>query len=489
MSSIQSVKQARIKKLENIRKKGIDPYPAKANRTHTCEETIEQFKELFDSGKELFLVGRLRTVRRHGGSTFAHIEDGSARLQIYLKKDELGEEKYKFFQDNFDIGDFIEVKGVLFLTKKGEKTLLVKDYRILTKSLAPLPEKWHGLKDVEERFRKRYLDLMFNSEVREKFEIRARMNQYLRDFLNKHSFIEVQTPTLQPLYGGASARPFKTKINALDMTLFLRIAPELYLKRLLVGGFERVFEFTTNFRNEGMDRDHNPEFSGLEFYAAYQDYNWAMDFIEEMFESLVKEIFSKTAINYQEEIIDFKKPYQRFSFKSLLKKHTGLDFDQADEKDFREKAKELDLVIEKQVSKEGLADELFKKAIKPKLVRPTFITDYPANLLPLAKQSKDKGYVEAFQFYAGGLELIKAFSELNDPIDQKKRFEAQEKMRAKGDEEAQRMDKDFIEALEYGMPPAAGIGIGLDRLAILLTNSNSIREVILFPLMKPREKS
>jgi lysyl-tRNA synthetase class 2 len=434
VASIQSIRKNRIKKLENIRQEGINPYPAKTKRTHTLSAALSNFDDLAKKEKKLFLVGRIRTIRGHGGSTFCHIEDGTEKLQIYLKRDKLGDEKYNFFQNNFDIGDFIEVQGVLFTTKRGEKTLLVKDYRMLAKSLSPLPEKWHGLKDVEERFRKRYLDLLINKEVREKFLKRSQIIKSIRDFLERKGFIEVETPVLQTIPGGALARPFRTHHNALDIDLYLRVAPELYLKRLLIGGFEKVYEIGRCFRNEGLDTSHNPEFTMLEFYWAYADYEDLMALTEEMF-----------------EMFGFKKPFKKMEFTDLAKN-----------------------------------DEEFKEKIK-KIVEPTFIVDYPVEISPLAKQlDEDKSKVARFQLIVKGLELVNAFSELNDPIEQDKRFKEQEKMRRAGDEEAQRYDKDFIEALEYGMPPAAGFGMGLDRLVALLTDSHSLREAILFPLMKPK---
>ena len=424
MPTIEEIKKARLKKLDNIKKAKVDPYPAQASRTHTCQEAVDQFKE----GQDMTLVGRLRTIRGHGGSTFANLEDGFGQIQVYFKKDEVGNEEYKFFQDNFDIGDFVEVKGALFSTKKGEKTLLVKEYKILAKSLTPLPEKWHGIKDVEERFRKRYLDLIMNKETRDIFKKRSEIIKKTREFLNKNDFIEVETPILQTLYGGASAKPFKTHLNALGMDLYLRVAPELYLKRLLVGGYERIFEIGRCFRNEGMDREHNPDFTMLEWYAAYWNWEDLMKFTEEMMHHLDPKIFPKK--------------WDRVEYKDIVK--NGDD-------------------------KEAFA----------KLEKPTFVLHLPG--IPLCKKG------EALQGIVQGVELIKAFTEQNDPLEQRKAFEDQESLRQKGDEEAQRLDEDFLEALEYGMPPAAGIGIGLDRLAIILTEAKSLRESILFPLMKPKQ--
>ncbi len=428
MSNINEIKKDRLRKLENIRKLGINPYPSKSKRTHSCNQAIEDFEKLSSSKQEIFLAGRLRAIRGHGGSVFVHFEDGSGKIQAYLKKDELGEEKYKFFHNNIDIGDFIEIKGVLFLTKKEEKTLLAKDYNILSKSLAPLPEKWHGIKDVEERFRKRYLDLIMNEETRDIFKKRSEIMKKIREFLDSNNFTEVETPILQSLYGGASAKPFKTHLNALDIDLYLRVAPELYLKRLLVGGYDRVFEIGRCFRNEGMDREHNPDFTMLECYAAYWDWEDLMEFMEKMMHKLDTKVFPKK--------------WDRVEYKDIVK--------------------------------DGNEKESFAK-----LKNPTFVLHLPN--IPLCKKG------EALQGIVNGIELIKAFTEQNDPLEQRKSFEEQEALRKKGDEEAQVLDEDFLEALEYGMPPAAGFGIGIDRLAILLTEAKSLRESMLFPFMRNKK--
>ncbi len=441
--ALDDLKQVKLDKLKALRDADIDPYPTTTKRSMSVADALSGFDELAESKTEIILAGRIMAVRAHGGSIFFDLNDGGDKIQGFVKEDVVGAESFQQFKNLFDIGDIIEITGFLFKTKKDERTLEVQKFAMLTKSLLPLPEKWHGLQDVEERFRKRYLDLLMSEEVKQKFVKRAQVIQGIRNYLINHEFLEVTTPTLQPLYGGASARPFKTHMNALDIDMFLRIAPELYLKRLLVGGFERVFEFTTNFRNEGIDREHNPEFSAVEFYAAYKDYNWAMDFVEDMLVTVAPE--------------RFKKPFRRVTYAELMK-DTG-----------------------------SLEDAVFKEKVRATLIEPTFVMDYPKDMLPLTKLKPGAtDTVEAFQFYAGGFELTKAFTELNDPIDQRERFKAQENMRAKGDEEAQRMDEDFIEALEHGMPPAAGVGIGIDRLVALLTDSHSLREILLFPTMRPK---
>ncbi len=449
MKNIDKIKKIRLKKLRNLEKAGINPFPAKVLRTHTNQEALDKFSKLAKKparggsalGGKVSLVGRVRSIRSHGGSTFCHIEDGLAQIQIYLKQDKIGKKNYQLFLNNIDIGDFVEANGNLFKTKKGEKTLEVSKWRILVKSLLPLPEKWHGLKDIEERFRKRYLDLILNKEIKEKFKKRSEIITKIRQFLDKNGFLEVETPELQTLAGGAKARPFKTRLNALNMDLYLRIAPELYLKRLLIGGFEKVYELGRTFRNEGMDREHNPEFTILEFYAAYWDYNKMMGFTEK----LLKSLDNKT----------FKGRFKKAEYNKIIR-----------------------------------GDE---KQAFAKIKSPTFVINHPVEISPLSKKldPAERGKyqkVQRFQLIVNGLEIANGFSEINDPIDQKERFEAQEKLRKKGDREAHQYDKDFVEALEYGMPPAAGIGIGIDRLVVLLTESRTLREAILFPTMRPKKK-
>lgn len=496
MATIDELRKIRLKKLEAIRKAVFTSYPEKTKRTHKISEILEDFSSLARLKKEIILVGRIKSLREHGGSTFLDIEDGSARstssgqakIQAYFKRDKIGERGYKFFLENFDIGDFIEIRGVLFKTKKGEKTIEANDFKMLAKSLLPLPEKWHGLKDIEERFRKRYLDLIFNPEVKKKFETRSRIIKEIREFLEGEGFLEVETPILQPIYGGAKARPFKTYLNALDMDLYLRISPELYLKRLLVGGFEKVYEIGRVFRNEGMDRTHNPDFTILEFYWAYADYKEAMKLTEKMFEFLFKKIFGKLEIIYEGKKLNFKTPWPRIEFNQLIKKYTKINLEEINLEALKKEATKLGVEVKPGASKAEIADEIYKKVCLPKIIQPTFIIHHPLGTFPLAKQlGDDTKKLASFQLVAGGCwELVLGFSELNEPIEQRKRFEEQEKFFKAGLEEAQRMDEDFLEALEYGMPPAAGFGLGIDRLVALLTDSHSLREVILFPTMRPK---
>jgi len=487
MANLPEIRKNRLKKLKKILDSGLNPYPQKTRRTHKISEVLEEFSKLAKKAQEVMVVGRVRTLREHGGATFFDIEDGSGKIQALLRKNKIGEKGYQFFRELVDIGDFLEVRGTLMKTKTGEKTIEVSDFNFLVKSLLPLPEKWHGLKDVEERYRKRYLDLLFNKEMRKKFEIRSQIIRTLREFLEEEGFLEVETPILQPIYGGAEARPFKTHLNALDIDLYLRIATELYLKRLLVGGFEKVYEIGKCFRNEGIDKAHNPDFTMLEFYWAYASYNDMMKFTEKMFEFLLKEIFGKLEIKYNGKEVDFKSPWQRVEFFDLFQKETGLNLEDLSKEGLAREAKKLGVKLEKGAQKPQIADKIFKKLCQPKICQPTFVLHYPTGAFPLSKVfEKNPKKLACFQGFTAGWELIKVFSELNDPIEQRKRFEEQEKFYKKGLEEAQRMDEDFIEALEYGMPPAAGFGLGIDRLVALLTDSRSLREVILFPTMRPK---
>ena len=487
MATIDELRKIRLKKLEAIKKAGLLAYPAKTKRTQTGQAVLKDFANLARLKKEVILTGRIKSLREHGGSTFLDIEDGTGKIQVYFRKDRIGESGYKFFLDNFDIGDFIEVRGILFKTKKGEKTIEASDFKMLAKSLLPLPEKWHGLKDIEERYRKRYLDLIFNKEVKKKFELRSKIIKEIREFLEKEGFLEVETPILQPIYGGAKAKSFKTYLNALDLNLYLRIAPELYLKRLLVGGFEKVYEIGRVFRNEGIDRFHNPDYTHFEFYLTYSDYKEMMKFVERIFATLIKKIFGKLQIKYQQKEINFKLPWPRIEFNQLIKKYTKINLDEIHLEALKKETKKLGIEIKEGVDKAEIADALYKKYVLPKIWQPTFLIHHPLGAFPLAKSLDDNpSKLASFQLIAGGWELALGYSELNDPIEQRKRFEEQEKLFKKGFEEAQRIDEDFLEALEYGMPPAAGFGLGIDRLVALLTDSHSLREVILFPTMRPK---
>ncbi len=487
MTALSEIRKNRLKKLEAIKKSLLNPFPGKTKRTHKVSEALGNFSKLSRLKKEIILGGRIKSQRGHGGSTFLDIEDGTGKIQAFLKKDRLGEKAYKSFLSLFDVGDFIELRGILFKTKKGEKTIEVAGYRILAKSLLPLPEKWHGLQDVEERFRKRYLDLIFNPEAKSKFVIRAKIIKIIREFLDEQGFLEVETPILQSIYGGATAKPFKTFLNALKLPLFLRIAPELYLKRLLVGGFEKVYEIGRVFRNEGMDRSHNPDYTHFELYWAYADYKDMMKLVEKMFEFLLGKVFGSMKIKYEKKEINFKSPWKRIEFDQLLKKETKINLEEINLTALKKEAEKLGVKVEKGASKSKIADEIYKKYCRPKIWQPTFIIHHPLGFQPLAKNlDNNPKKLANFQLIAGGWELANSFSELNDPIEQKKRFEEQENFFKKGSEEAQRMDSDFIEALEYGMPPAAGFGMGIDRLAALLTDSHNLREIILFPTMRPK---
>ena len=486
--ALEEIRENKIKQLENLKKEGINPYPIKSLRTHKISEVLDDFDKLVEKGEKVALVGRIMAKREHGGSAFINLYDGSGKIQAYIKKDTVGEKEFDIFKENISVGDFFEGFGKLFVTKKGEKTLEIEKYRVLAKSILPMPEKWHGLQDTEERFRKRYLDLLFNEDVKEKFITRTKITEALRDYFQEAGFLEVETPMLQTLAGGATANPFETHMDTLDLDLYLRIAPELYLKRLLVGGFERVFEMNRNFRNEGMSREHNPEFTMLEAYAAYQDHEWLMDFVEDMIKQVVKKVLDTDTITYGDEQIHFGK-FARREYDQLFKDELKLDLSSASDEDLIKFAKENKVVMNKGMSRANVVDEIFKKLIRPDIIQPTFITNHPIEISPLSKKLEDnEERVARFHLIIAGSEIINAFSELNDPIDQKDRFEAQEKMREQEEiPESHKFDKDYIEAMEYGMPPAAGLGLGVDRFVMLLTNSHSIREVILFPLMKKKD--
>ena len=484
MRQIDKITKQRLEKLGRVKNKGISPYPSDVKPHKKIGEVISDFKNL--KGQRITLVGRIRNIRKHGGSTFLHFEDFSGRFQAYFKKDKIGQDSYQFFLDNFDIGDFALFEGALFLTKKGEKTIEVGNYQLLAKCLSPLPEKWHGLQDVEERFRKRYLDLLMNPEIKEKFILRSKIIFEIRKLLEKEGFLEVETPILQSIAGGAAARPFKTRHETLDTNFYLRIALELYLKRLLIGGFEKVFEIGKVFRNEGIDASHNPDFTMLEFYWAYANYQDLMDFLQKILEKLVENIFGKKKIIYQEKEIDFTPPFDRIEFYDLLTEKIGADPRKLKEKELKKIAKEFKIPTEKK-SPAKILDDIFKKECKDEIIRPTFVLHQPVELTPLAKAlEKDSKKATRLQLIVAGWEIANGFNELNDPIEQRKRFEEEDKKREKGDIEAHPFDQDYVEALHYGMPPAAGLGIGIDRLIAVLTDSKTLREVILFPLMRSK---
>jgi len=506
MATIDEIRKKRLEKLRKIKKAGIDPYPARTKRTHKISEVVSNFEKLEKAKKKVVMAGRIRLTREHGKSCFIHIQDGSAsspqvgsasspqggsnRIQAYLKQDVLGEEKFKFFLEIFDIGDFIEIGGPLFKTKTGEKTILISDYRILAKSLRPLPEKWHGLKNIEERYRKRYLDILMNPEVRKVFKTRSKILKLLREYLDKNGFLEVETPILQPIYGGASAKPFITHLDTLDTDFYLRISDELYLKRLIVAGFDKIYEISKDFRNEGIDRQHNPEFTQIEFYWAYADYQNLMKFTEQMLADIIKKVCGGLKIDFEDKKLDFKPPFKRITYRDLLLKYTEIDIDKV------KKEKELKKVIAEKGLKLDLKgivgygpvlDALYKEFCRPKIIQPTFLIDHPAELMPLAKRKQaDSSKIESIQLLVAGHELIKAYSELNDPQDQRERWLEQEGLAKKGLEEHEVLDEDYITALEYGMPPTAGWGLGIDRLTAILTNQHTLKDVIFFPLMRPK---
>ncbi len=480
--SLQKIKADRLKKLSNFKTAGINPFPSRTGKRQIIGQILEDFDNLAKEKKEISVAGRLRSLRSHGGSTFADLQDASGRLQLYFKKDEIGQKDYDFFTQNFDSGDFVKASGQLFKTQKGESTLLVKKYQILAKSLNQLPDKWFGLSDTEERFRRRYLDLLMNPAIKERFEKRSEIIKNLRKFFESEDFIEIETPILQPLPGGALARPFETHLNALGMDLYLRVAPELYLKRLLVGGFEKVYEIGRCFRNEGMDKLHNPDFTELEFYWAYADHENLMELTEKLFGFLIPE----QEIEYQGSKISFVPPFKKIKLRDLITDNYKADIKEASREELEKKLKEaIGGKIENDMPFCKIVDELFK-TLRPKIIQPTFVVNHLLEMSPLAKSLEENPKEAArFQLIIGGMELANAYSELNDPQEQAVRMKKQEKHRA--GHEIQRFDQDFIEALEYGMPPAAGLGMGIDRLIQLLTNAPSIREVILFPTLRPKE--
>jgi len=489
MEEYNDLIQQRFKKLAEISAMGKKPYAGKFVVSTNAEKLEAAYGAVSKEDLEALRVdvsvaGRIVAMRSFGKACFCHIQDGSGRIQLYLQKNTVGEELYAFFK-KIDIGDFIGLKGHLFRTKTNELTVDVADFTLLSKALRPLPEKWHGLTDVEIRYRQRYVDLIVNPDVKKVFLLRTKIVQRIRAFLNERGYIEVETPMMQTIPGGAAAKPFKTHHNALDMDLFLRIAPELYLKRLLVGGFERVFEINRNFRNEGISTRHNPEFTMLEFYTAYADYTDLIAMTEQMISTVAQEVLGVTEVESEGHKINLAPPWKKITYLDSLRE-AGVPSDVLVDADkAREHAKKLGAHLKGGEPLGKLLNEIFEMLVEPNLIQPTFVTDYPTDISPLSKKREDDpNFVERFELFVVGRELANAFSELNDPVDQKERFLKQVTEREAGDEEAHQMDEDFIRALEYGMPPAAGEGIGIDRLVMLLTGSNSIRDVILFPQMK-----
>ncbi len=471
----------RKEKLEKLKSMGILPYPYNFKRTHYSIDIKSNFEEL--ENKEVKVCGRIKTRRMHGKACFVDIDDAKGKIQIYFRNDLLNE-KYEIVR-LIDIGDFIGVKGNVFKTHTGEITILSNDITILAKSLHPLPEKWHGIKDIEIKYRERYLDLISDENARERFIKRTKIIGLIREFFIKEGFIEVETPILQPVYGGALAKPFKTMYNVLKREYYLRIANELYLKRLVIGGMEKVFEMGKMFRNEGLDRFHNPEFTNLEAYWAYADYYDMMELVERLFSFLLKNLFGTNVIKFQGEEITFPEKWQRFRYFDIIKEETGVDFMPLNFEETKKKANELNVSTEGKFTKGKILDAVFDKYVEPHLLNPTFIMDYPIDISPLAKKHREiQGLVERFEPFIARMEVGNAYSELNDPEEQKERFLNQAELRKKGDLETESFDEDFINAMYYGMPPMGGLGLGIDRIVMLLLDCDSIRDVILFPQLK-----
>ncbi|MBG6129936.1 lysyl-tRNA synthetase class 2 [Aquimarina sp. EL_43] len=489
----------RREKLNALRNLGIDPYPA---ALYPVDYTSKQIKSKFEEGKKVIIAGRLMSRRIQGKASFAELQDTDGRIQVYFNRDEIcpGEDKLLYnevYKKLLDIGDFIGIEGELFTTQVGEKTVLVKNFTLLSKSLKPLPlpktdkegNTFDEFNDPELRYRQRYADLVVNPKVRDTFIKRTQIVNTIRNFYNEMGFLEVETPILQPIPGGAAARPFITHHNALDIPLYLRVANELYLKRLIVGGFDGVYEFAKDFRNEGMDRTHNPEFTVMEMYAAYKDYHWMMDTTEKLLEKVAIALHGTPEAQFGDNVINYKAPYKRIGILDAIKEHTGYDLYKKSETEVREAAKALGIEVDETMGIGKMIDEIFGEKCEANYIQPTFIIDYPVEMSPLTKKHRSKeGLTERFELMVNGKELANAYTELNDPIDQRERFEDQLKLSEKGDDEAMFIDQDFLRALEYGMPPTSGIGIGIDRLAMFMTNNQSIQEVLFFPQMRPEKK-
>lgn len=489
----------RRENLQKIKDLGIDPYPAAGFPVNVLSQEIKQnFKKGDSTYQEVVLAGRLMSRRIMGKASFAELQDTDGRIQLYVSRDDIcdGEDKTLYntmFKKLLDLGDFIGIKGHAFYTNVGECSVHVTELVLLSKSLRPLPvvktdadgNIHDSFTDPELRYRQRYVDLVVNPEVRETFRKRTQMYNTIRSFFNESGYLEVETPILQPLYGGAAARPFKTHHNTLDMTLYMRIANELYLKRLIVGGFDGVYEFSKDFRNEGMSRFHNPEFTQVELYVAYKDYEWMMDLTEEMVERIAMDMHGTTEVQVGENVINFARPWKRYTMYEAIEHFTGVDISKMSEEELFKTAKELHVPVDKSMGKGKLIDEIFGEKCEAQLIQPTFITNYPIEMSPLAKKHRtEEGLVERFEAICNGKEICNSFTELNDPIDQRARFESQLELGKRGDDEAMVLDEDFLRAIEYGMPPTAGLGMGMDRLAMIMTNSNSIQDVLFFPQMK-----
>ena len=500
MAQLSEQEQVRREKLQALRRLGINPYPAALYPVDSNTKTI---KENFDEGKTVTIAGRLMSRRIQGKASFAELQDSQGRIQVYFNRDEICPDEDKstyneIYKKLLDIGDIIGIEGELFTTQVGEKTVLVKKFTLLNKTLRPLPlpktdndgNVYDEFNDPELRYRQRYVDLIVNPKVKDTFVKRTKITNSIREFFNNKGYLEVETPILQPIPGGAAARPFITHHNSLNIPLYLRIANELYLKRLIVGGFDGVYEFSKDFRNEGMDRTHNPEFTVMELYVAYKDYLWMMETTEALLEKVLLDTQGVTEVTLGEKRINFKAPYPRVPILEAIKSHTGIDVSEMDENQLRETAKNLGLDVDDTMGEGKLIDEIFGEKCEHHFVQPTFITDYPKSMSPLTKEHRDNPKLtERFELMVNGKELANAYSELNDPIDQRERFETQFALGEKGDDEAMFIDQDFLRALEYGMPPTSGIGIGIDRLVMLMTNNTSIQEVLFFPQMKPKEKA
>jgi lysyl-tRNA synthetase class 2 len=490
MTTISDLRDIRISKLQKIVDLGIDPFPPTGRKTNFNSEITEDYKKY--ENKEVVLSGRLMSWREHGPLIFGHIQDQSGKIQLYIKKDILNStskaEQNIGFDDLrlLDVGDFIEATGIITKTQKGEISIQPKYIRLLSKSLRPLPEKWEGLKDVEERYRKRYLDLISNPESKKVIDARWKITSEIRKFLWEKKFVEVETPVLQTLYGGANARPFTTHFNALGRDFYLRVAPELYLKRLIIGGYEKVFEIAKNFRNEGIDHTHFPEFTMLEWYEAYTDYNKTMDLAEELLKHLAKTLYGSTVINVKDKGIDIGKTWERIPIEDLFKEKLNVEWDSVSDKEVKEIQKKYSVDVRGTWTKGKVLFATFEKEIAPKLENPTWVIDYPSEVSPLSRQHRTKvGRSERFEGYIGGVEVFDGWSEIISGLEQRQRFEAEQKNMREGDKEAMPIDEDFVEALEYGCPPLGGIGFGIDRMVMLLTNTWAIKDVVAFPILKP----